>query len=62
MSVTSWPLNKGTDPDWYRDHENLAELWRHLIAIGEAPTDNVGRFLEKPWRWQAEWQRYCEQS
>lgn len=57
MSATGLPLTRETDPDWYRDHENLAALWRDLEDRGE--TIDAGYFMEKPWRWTAEWVRFC---
>ena len=59
MSVTGMPFTRETDPDWYRDHVNLAELWSDLVDRGETP-DNPRRFMEKPYQWQTEWERYCQ--
>lgn len=54
MSVTTHPLTPATDPDWYRDHSNLCDLWRWLDERGEAP-DDPAYFLEKPYKWTREW-------
>lgn len=38
---------------WYNNHQNLADLWRFLEAVGVEPED-TGYFLEKPWKWEPE--------
>jgi hypothetical protein len=45
-------------PEWWQHHSNLALLYRHLVQsdqIDPAQADEVAYFLEKPWKWQAEW-------
>lgn len=48
------PLTTGSDPDWYRDHENLAGLYRHLRESGREP-DDPQEFLDEPWHWDDSW-------
>lgn len=51
-----------TVPPWWADHSNLAELHRYLTGSdcpeGDAlDPSQVQYFLEKPWKWTAEWDR-----
>lgn len=59
MSVTGLSFNRETNPDWFRDHENLADLVRDLLERGELPADQFAYLLEKPWKWRPEWERFC---
>lgn len=49
------------DTCWYRDPVNLAKLWRWLEDQGETP-DDPAYFLERPEKWDEEWQRYTRES
>jgi hypothetical protein len=42
--------------DWWQNHWYLAELWDWLRERGDAPV--MPGFLEKPWKWDAEWRLY----
>lgn len=44
---------------WYETHENLVMLATMLDDDGrfDVPADVV-RFLEKPWKWTEEWERW----
>jgi len=37
---------------WYEDRENLFQLAQELEEVGGTITSE---FLEKPWKWQSEW-------
>lgn len=56
MSVTTHPLTPATNPDWFLDPSNLADLWRDLDARGETP-DDPAYFMDAPWKWTPEWRR-----
>lgn len=49
------------DTCWYRDPVNLAKLWRWLEDQGETP-DDPAYFLERPEKWDEEWQRFTRES
>lgn len=40
---------------WYNGRENLAELINFLEACG-CEIDDVADFLEKPWKWEKEYE------
>lgn len=44
--------------DWWKDHNNLAALWAWLDEEGCPPEDGPAYFMEKPWKYQAEWTAY----
>ena len=45
--------------EWYETHENLVMLATMLDDDGRfAETADVVRFLEKPWKWTPEWERW----
>jgi hypothetical protein len=44
---------------WYETHENLVMLATMLDDDGRfAETADVVRYLEKPWKWTDEWERW----
>jgi len=44
--------------EWFNSRDNLRELVAHMIDTdGEL---DVVYFLEKPWKWQAEWDKLQE--
>lgn len=45
---------------WYANHSNLAALWAWLVENGETPSDGPSYFMEKPWKWTPEWERFQE--
>jgi len=44
--------------EWWSDHNNLADLWKWLDEIGFTPGDGPGYFMEKPWKWNREYDTY----
>lgn len=44
---------------WYETHDNLVMLATMLDDDGRFDeTADVVRFIEKPWKWTAEWERW----
>lgn len=43
---------------WFAFHVNLAALWQWLDENGETPSDGPAYFMEKPWKWDSEWERF----
>lgn len=52
------PLTKGSNPDWYQNHENLAELFRHMRELGQ-DIEDVQDFLDAPWHYEDLWVLMC---
>ena len=42
--------------EWWREPQNLADLWCFLVEEGEAPSDPA-YYMEKPWKYEPEWER-----
>jgi hypothetical protein len=42
---------------WYGFHDNVANLARYLADNGTS-ADNLADYIEKPWKWEDEWQEY----
>jgi len=56
-------VNTPTDNDteevpWYAFHDNLASLWTWLDEHGHTPGDGPAYFMEKPWKWNLEYDAY----
>jgi len=45
--------------DWYDDREHLRQLAEYLIDK-DGDLDIV-YFLEKPWKWEPEWEEYIKE-
>jgi hypothetical protein len=43
---------------WYDDRNNLAALWSWLEDCHKLPADGPAYFMEKPWKWQDDWDSY----
>lgn len=43
---------------WYADHNNLASLWEWLGNHDNEPGDGPAYFMEKPWKWNLEYDAY----
>ncbi len=47
---------------WYTDHARLSDLARWLIKRDELPLDEVPYYLEKPWKWEREYEQMCREQ
>ena len=49
------------EENWFLDHYNMTGLARALIDSGHIPNlDIMLEYVEKPWKWTAEWEHYRE--
>ena len=46
--------------EWYESINNLTSLAQHLIDQ-DGEMDTV-YFLEKPWKWESEWNQYLKKE
>lgn len=46
------------EAEWWEYHRNLSDLYYWLSERGDMQPDQAGHFLEKPWKWDAEFALY----
>lgn len=45
---------------WWEIHENVYTFARHLVEIEDMDIENLLYFIEKPWKWDPEYQEYMK--
>jgi len=43
---------------WFTSHDNLTNLYRYLVDKDGQESLDIVDFLEKPWKWENEWNEY----
>lgn len=47
--------NEQAQVEWWNDHRNLATLYEWLERYSNNPQDGPAYFMEKPWKWNMEY-------